>query len=115
MLVEQNRNLDLRHALELAAAVQPLKIDAGSIDEVISASLLYSVYNFIYVCKQLKFEAILSQFKSMRLHIHVPLILLQVSVSNFMVLLYHRSSTYKYITFRILSGWELSSWIVTCV
>ncbi|XP_058221718.1 glycine--tRNA ligase, chloroplastic/mitochondrial 2 isoform X1 [Rhododendron vialii] len=34
VLVEQNRNLDLRHALELAAAVQPLKIDAGSIDDV---------------------------------------------------------------------------------
>lgn len=50
----------------------------------------------------------------MRLHLHVLLILLQVSVSNFMVLLYHRSSTYKYITFRIPSGWELSSWVVTC-
>lgn len=48
MLVEQNRNLDLRHALELAAAVQPLKIDAGSIDDVIS-SLLYSVYNLIHM------------------------------------------------------------------
>lgn len=60
MLVEKNRNLDLRHALELAAAVQPLKIDAGSIDDVIS-SLLYSVYKFIYVCKLLKFEAMLCQ------------------------------------------------------
>lgn len=48
VLVEQNRNLDLRHALELAAAVQPLKIDAGSIDDVIS-SLLYSVYNLIHM------------------------------------------------------------------
>ncbi|GFY81250.1 glycine-tRNA ligase [Actinidia rufa] len=34
VLVENNRNLDLRHALELAAATQPMKMDAGAIDEV---------------------------------------------------------------------------------
>ncbi|XP_052192008.1 glycine--tRNA ligase, chloroplastic/mitochondrial 2 isoform X2 [Diospyros lotus] len=34
VLVENNRNLDLRNALELAAEVQPLKIDAGTIDDV---------------------------------------------------------------------------------
>uniref|UniRef100_A0A5B6Z5F0 glycine--tRNA ligase n=1 Tax=Davidia involucrata TaxID=16924 RepID=A0A5B6Z5F0_DAVIN len=35
MLVENNRNLDLRHALQLAAAVQPLKVDAGTIGDVL--------------------------------------------------------------------------------
>ncbi|XP_047337383.1 glycine--tRNA ligase, chloroplastic/mitochondrial 2 isoform X2 [Impatiens glandulifera] len=34
ILVENNRNLDLRHALELAAAVQPINVDAGTIDNV---------------------------------------------------------------------------------
>lgn len=34
LLVENKRNLDLRHALELAAAVQPIKVDASMIDEV---------------------------------------------------------------------------------
>ncbi|PWA43880.1 glycine-tRNA ligase [Artemisia annua] len=34
VLVEKDRNLDLRHALEVAASAQSLKIDAGTIDEV---------------------------------------------------------------------------------
>ncbi|GMP42604.1 hypothetical protein CsSME_00012294 [Camellia sinensis var. sinensis] len=34
VLVENNRNLDLRQALELAAAVQPIKMDARAIDDV---------------------------------------------------------------------------------
>ncbi|CAK9149389.1 unnamed protein product [Ilex paraguariensis] len=34
VLVENNRNLDLRHALGLAAAVQPIKIDAKTIGDV---------------------------------------------------------------------------------
>lgn len=34
VLVEKDRNLDLRHALEIAASVQSLKIDAGIIHEV---------------------------------------------------------------------------------
>ncbi|KAL3815004.1 hypothetical protein ACJIZ3_016272 [Penstemon smallii] len=34
LLVETNRNLELRHALELAAAVQPIKVEAQTIDEV---------------------------------------------------------------------------------
>lgn len=50
MLVEQNRNLDLRHALELAAAVQPLKINAGSIDDVISSlSCIQFITSYMYV------------------------------------------------------------------
>lgn len=59
MLVENNRNLDLRHALELAAAVQPLKIDAGSIDDV-NSSLWYLVYKFKLLLKLLEFETLLS-------------------------------------------------------
>nr|GEW25526.1 glycine--tRNA ligase, chloroplastic/mitochondrial 2 isoform X2 [Tanacetum cinerariifolium] len=34
VMVEKDRNLDLRHALEVAASAQSLKIDAGTIDEV---------------------------------------------------------------------------------
>ncbi|KAG8391511.1 hypothetical protein BUALT_Bualt01G0195300 [Buddleja alternifolia] len=35
LLVETNRNLELRHALKLAAAVQPMKVDAQTIDDVL--------------------------------------------------------------------------------
>ncbi|XP_027106594.2 glycine--tRNA ligase, chloroplastic/mitochondrial 2 isoform X1 [Coffea arabica] len=34
LLVENNKNLDLSHSLELAAAVQPIKVDSSTIDEV---------------------------------------------------------------------------------
>ncbi|KAI3444802.1 hypothetical protein Pfo_001467 [Paulownia fortunei] len=34
LLVETNRNLELRHALELAAAVQPIKVESQTIDDV---------------------------------------------------------------------------------
>lgn len=34
LLVERNKNLDFKEALELAAAVQPLKADPHLIDEV---------------------------------------------------------------------------------
>lgn len=34
MLVENNKNLDLRQALALAASVQPLKVDDKMIDAV---------------------------------------------------------------------------------
>lgn len=34
MLVEKDKNLDLRHALQLAAAVQPITIEADIIDDV---------------------------------------------------------------------------------
>ncbi|KAK4476449.1 hypothetical protein RD792_015602 [Penstemon davidsonii] len=46
LLVETNRNLELRHALELAAAVQPIKVEAQTIDEMdkgINAELVRSV------------------------------------------------------------------------
>ncbi|PIM99029.1 Glycine--tRNA ligase [Handroanthus impetiginosus] len=33
LLVETNRNLELRHALELAAAVQPIKVEAQTMDD----------------------------------------------------------------------------------
>ncbi|KAK6162658.1 hypothetical protein DH2020_002499 [Rehmannia glutinosa] len=33
LLVETNRNLELRHALELAAAVQPIKVESQTIDD----------------------------------------------------------------------------------
>nr|XP_043624366.1 glycine--tRNA ligase, chloroplastic/mitochondrial 2 isoform X2 [Erigeron canadensis] len=35
VLVEKNRNLDLRHALEVAASAQSLKIEEGTLDEVL--------------------------------------------------------------------------------
>lgn len=34
VLVEKDRNLDLKHALEVAASVQSLKIDPATLDEV---------------------------------------------------------------------------------
>ncbi|KAL3516847.1 hypothetical protein ACH5RR_023749 [Cinchona calisaya] len=35
LLVENNKNLDLRHSLQIAAAVQPIKVDVSTIDEVL--------------------------------------------------------------------------------
>lgn len=34
LLVESNRNIDLRQALELAAAVQPIEVDVRTINDV---------------------------------------------------------------------------------
>ncbi|OMO66585.1 glycine--tRNA ligase 2, chloroplastic/mitochondrial-like protein [Corchorus capsularis] len=34
ILVEKNTNMDLKHALELAADVQPIKVDATTIEDV---------------------------------------------------------------------------------
>lgn len=34
MLVEQDKHLDLRQALELAADVQPLKVDPSTVNDV---------------------------------------------------------------------------------
>lgn len=34
MLVEKDKDLDLKQALQLAADVQPIKVDAGIVDDV---------------------------------------------------------------------------------
>lgn len=59
MLVENNRNLDLGHALKLAAAVQPLNIDVRTLDEV-----RIFIYKVISCTKAVEnFEYLLSEVK----------------------------------------------------
>ena len=45
MLVERDRNLDLKQALELAAEVQHIKVDASTIDDVRAKTLLEFYHN----------------------------------------------------------------------
>lgn len=40
MLVEKDKNMDLRQALQLAADAQPIRVDASTIDDVRTNPLL---------------------------------------------------------------------------
>lgn len=44
MLVEKDKNMDLKQALQLAADAQPIRVDASTIDDVRTKSLL-NLYN----------------------------------------------------------------------
>lgn len=44
MLVEKDKNMDLKQALQLAADAQPIRVDASTIDNVRTKSLL-NLYN----------------------------------------------------------------------
>lgn len=47
LLVENNKDLDLRNSLELAAEVQPFKIDSSTLDDV-SLDFLELAAKFFY-------------------------------------------------------------------
>ena len=47
LLVENNKDLDLRNSLELAAEVQPFKVDSSTLDDV-SLDFLELAAKFFY-------------------------------------------------------------------